>query len=162
MKFYCFYCVRIYDARYKIQFKITIGGMETFLGKSQERMSLFLHYLQEGIAFMQAQGTASARVPWIKFEQQHQQAELFINSTQEVAMDEPEDNWMYFSDYTKIHGDPQTNGLGHTRTCVNKKDIVIIPGPKVGKLRRSHKIAAELKTKIASEADSLGGGILVC
>ena len=70
-----------------------------------------------------------------KFEEGY--AEVLVQRRRmEVAMVEPEEGWMYYDAYLRKHGDPLTNGLGHTRANVNGKDIVLIPLEEMGRIRR--------------------------
>ena len=65
-------------------------------------------------------------------------------------MQDPEDSWMHLDDYIHIHEYPGTNGKGHSKSRINNRDVVVIPGNKVGKLRRTHKNQADLETTIGN------------
>ena len=64
---------------------------------------------------------------------------------------------MYLADYINRHGDPATNGKGHSQTRMNNQDIVIIPGDKIGKLRRSNIVQADLESTMAVDSGCLTG-----
>lgn len=64
---------------------------------------------------------------------------------------------MHHKDYVEKHGDPTTNGLGHTRQLIKGKDVVVIPGFGMGKLVRSDELLADIKTKIADADQQVTG-----
>ena len=154
---YCWYCVKIHAARYKVQHRLTIVGMEGWLGEKAVRMENFKFLLKKGIEWMQQWGTNGQRVPWNKFEKDYSQQVLTMRNRQECSLDMPEDNWMYYEDYKARHGEPGSNGLGHTRSTVQGHNIVVIPGVGIGKLRRSHKVQVDLTGVVADSDTAITG-----
>ena len=129
--------------------------MPSWLGQEKARLDRFRHLLATGIAWLK-EHKLEGRVPWAAFEEKYEQ-ELVFRQRSEVSLEEPDDNWMLYSDYRQQYGEPGSNGLGHTRTQFCNKDIVVLPGTGVGKLRRSTKFQADLQSKIASSASALTG-----
>ena len=119
--------------------------MERYLGANRERLELFHHLLEKGIEYMKSLGS---RVPCEKFERDFQQRALVVRRRREVGLQEPEDHWTQYSDYCAAHGDPSNNGLGHKRTTLEGKDVVIIPGSKVGNIIRSHKVQHNFESTV--------------
>ena len=64
---------------------------------------------------------------------------------------------MYSSDYMTKHGYPLHNGLGPTRQNVRGEDVVIIPGERVGKIRRSSALLTDLVQQMGDKDSCLTG-----
>lgn len=160
MGFVYWYCVKIHEARYKLQVKVSLTEMPAWLGHDQERMNRYKFFLEKGIKHMQSNMSVKGsigRVPWATFDQEFTKQTLVMRSRKEVSLEEPEENWMYYKEYVAKHGEPGTNGLGHTRSNVHGKDIVIIPGTGLGKLKRSHKVQADLEGEVCNSDAAITG-----
>lgn len=48
----CWYCTKIYEARYKVQRKVSISDLPGWLGEDQERTNRLKHLLDKGIEHM--------------------------------------------------------------------------------------------------------------
>ena len=55
------------------------------------------------------------------------------------------------------HDDQATNSLGHTRSTLRGKDIVIIPGERIGKIHRSSALMVDISQMIVDEDSGLTG-----
>eukprot|EP00959_Pyramimonas_sp_CCMP1952_P442645 9266308-Pyramimonas_sp.AAC.1 len=77
----------------------------------------------------------------------------FRISRKGLTMEDPEDNWMHYSDYVAKHGDPSRHG--HKRCIIEGKDVVIIPGERIGKIRRSVHIEVDMETELANTDDGI-------
>ena len=151
----CWYCTKIFEARYKYQHKLTITALPRWLGEDQQRLERFKFLLAKGIEWLK-EHSADGRTPWASFEAKFEQ-ELIVRNRREVSLEEPADNWMYADAYTRIYGEPGCNGLGHTRQMLGGKDIVVLPGSGVGILKRATKFQADVQQKIASSDFALTG-----
>ena len=154
----CFYCMRVYEGRYKLQIRVKFVEMPKYLGANQERWALFSAYLAKCIEHLQKVGLAhKGKMPWTRFEQEHSEHTLTIRSRKQSEMIEPEDAFMHLADYIHAHGDPSSNGKGHSTCKMNGQEIVIIPGNKVGRLRRSSIVQGDIETKVACSSTATTG-----
>ena len=80
-----------------------------------------------------------------------------VTSQDKLEMIDPEDNFMYCTDYVAKRGGPSCNSLGHTRQTVRGKEIVLIPGERIGKIRRSSALMADIVQTIGDEDGCLTG-----
>ena len=101
----CYYCMKVFDARYKRQLKLNITSFEAWLGVSWDRKQTFDHYLQGAVAFLTSLGDPDGRVPWARFDQKGKK-ELLVTNQEKLEMIDPEDNPMDYTDYVAKHGDP--------------------------------------------------------
>ena len=97
------------------------------------------------------------RIPWKEFEHEFKTQELKLRNRQEVALQEPEDNWMYYQSYVENYGDPTTNGKGHTRAIMYGKVLVIILGGGFGEIIRSNVVQADLEGVVANSSANFTG-----
>ena len=153
----CWYCTKIFEARYKIQHKLQLKQMAAWLGEKADRMAQFTICLEKGIEYMKQLGSHEGRTPWAAFDADFSRQSLVVRNRAQVELCDAEDNWMYFKEYCEKHGEPGTNGLGHTRRTVNGRDVVIIPGSGIGKLRRSQILQADIEGEVANSGTALTG-----
>ena len=154
--FHCFYCVRVYEARYRIQLKIKLGALEAWLAQESDRLERFKYFLKEGIQFMIKKGGFENRVPWCFLEKAFEQL-LIARQRQEIKLTKPKDHWMPYEDYVQAYGDPLTNQLSHRRETVNRNDIVIIPSQEMGVLERSNIFQADIESKVMDSGNAITG-----
>ena len=153
----CFYCMKVFEARYKIQHNMTVSKLPEWFARDQERMVTYIALVDHAIQVLKEQGNINGRVNWALYESSQSGKTLTVRKRSEMELAEPEDNWMYYKDYVDKFGDPASNQKGHTRQMVEGKDIVIIPGPRIGKLRRTQKIQADIDQVINKDESSLTG-----
>jgi hypothetical protein len=141
----CFYCNRVFVARFKIMFK-TIDELLTAMGKDKDLKQKFSQMRSFMLDKMVAATDRSLRITWDSADKADTALVHFQESIS--ALEHPEDEALVYEDYCKIHGDPLRNGKGHTRQTVNGLDLVILPGARVYKIKRTDQMRAALTTTV--------------
>jgi hypothetical protein len=77
----------------------------------------------------------------------------------QLVMEAPEDHFWELEDYSAQFGDPATNGKGHTLTEIEGFDgnmikAVLVPGPRVHKLKRRRVAVGLLSMGAGSQVGS--------
>ena len=90
---------------------------------------------------------------------------LTSEQSQNVIWEEPDDEYWELCLYSQKHGDPCSNGLGHTVTerrnrCNVLETCVIVPAPKIYRLKLQRAQMARLSTQLDSADDAKGEGQL--
>ena len=62
-----------------------------------------------------------------------------MQDRQEVTVEGPYENHIEYNDYVLVHGDPRTNGKGHTTKTNDRVWGVSVPGPNVRKIYQAQR-----------------------
>ena len=77
----CFYCMRVWEGRYKVHTKIKIVDMPKYLGASQERYQLFHHYVDKVIKRLKEVGMEfRGKIPWGDYEREFTETVFKVRS----------------------------------------------------------------------------------
>jgi hypothetical protein len=133
-----------------------VQGLRDAMGKDSKLKDSFQHFKNFGITKMAEVGAWEIRVPWKSADEENKVLSHHQESI--VALDDPEHQGMLYPDYVKAHGEPSVNGLGHKRCTIMGKDLVIIPGPKIFKIRSTQQFRADLRTTVDDESNVVGEG----
>ena len=126
---YCYYCIRVWSARFKADKSVSDLKMEFVADKS--KLENFMKLVNRSIEVYIAAGTREVKCPWAELE-----AELSVEDNTRAQVIAPDDHFMYLEDYTAEHGDPLTNGKKHTKGFYQGRNVVWIPGNKVHTVRK--------------------------
>jgi len=124
----CFYCMRVFQAKYHPKHKIK--GMPNFLGGDDKEHTKFFKH----VVYCQEQGRnhtgplSELRITWPNDEK------ILHNSEILDLWEEPDDLYIPTQDYLQQYGDPATNGLGH-RSGTNKHGVMCIIVPESNVMR---------------------------
>jgi hypothetical protein len=158
----CFYCMRVFKARYAGIYKI--WQLVDKIGTDKEFNTEFMSYRKEVIDRLVAVGSHDARVDWDKTNKKVLQS--FAEGYVEV--EDPVDEIWQLDDYTRAYGDYKTNGMGHRHGTVLGRSGIIIPGKKVVKVFRRQRQGQRLETDLdngdfevgENQLDSKFGGMI--
>lgn len=150
----CFYCLRVYNARFSIQYP-TVKALVEALGKSEELLQQFRSYLAECVRQMCERGTRDVHVDWPSVEK------LKVKNKRQLLWESPTDEYWSLDEYRRDFGDPATNGKGHQTTQQQMDDgtwetFVVIPGRRIFKAKRQRVQSAELSQTVDSGTFTLG------
>ena len=132
-----------------------ISDLAKYLAEKQERFQLFKERRAMMLKFM-IENPDVVRLNWQKVETDADEI-LIERKRLQFEMVEPEEDWMYECDYTSVHGNPASNGKGHRLTEINGKKVVVIPGARVRKLRRSIIHQSDIEKKISESSQCFTG-----
>ena len=145
----CFYCVRVFNARY--QYKFTITSLEGTLGRDIEERRRFSEFLKLCKKTFVDAGTHDVKLPWGSIATVVDQTNRTL-----VSFDEPEDVFWKYHDYVAAFGDPEKNGKGHTRQVIEGINGVLVPCSGPYKIRRSHQKFVDERRAIDDGSFTLG------
>ena len=124
----CYYCFRVFEAKYKCK-GYTILTWLPMLGQSQEEHGKVMRFVKMVEDFIGERKTFNLKLPWDDFD--HKVLEL--KEEQVARFQAPPDAYWEYDYYVSKKGDPKTNGLGHQEAERDGKRFVIIPGSQVCK-----------------------------
>lgn len=155
---HCYYCLRVFTARYQLAHK-SLKAFLTHIGSDPGRRQEFLGHVETCIEQMKANGKWDCHIAW------QPEQELSHTASDQQIWEEPDDLYYELSEYTKSFGDPHTNGLNHTVTeRQNRRGVwetcVIVPQPKVYRLKRRRVESADLRRVIDHSSNAIGAGQL--
>ena len=138
--YYCWYCGRLFQARFKHLHK-NIGALATECGKNGDLMADFSRLLSDLISRCVANKSRDLRI--VAGELQQQQSSVSERNILEAGLEESDDFVQldhYIHRYRGGMGDPRSNGLGHVIQVIGGEAGVVVPSEPVKKLRRSRKV----------------------
>lgn len=126
---YCYYCIRVWSARFKANNSVSELKMEFVADNS--KLENFIKLVNRSIEKYIEAGSRDVKCPWGELE-----AELSVEDNTRAQVIAPDDHFMYLADYTAEHGDLLSNGKKHTKGFYQGRDVVWIPGNKVHTVRK--------------------------
>lgn len=146
----CFYCVRVFNARY--QYKFSITTLQTELGSSTDTRKVFNQYLEFCKNKFVLAGTHDLKVNWEEV--------VVITQTDRtlVSFEEPDDQFWKLEKYKLLFGDPASNGKGHAKVVMNGMDGVLVPTDGPYLVKRSHQKFVDKARTIDDGSFDLGEG----
>lgn len=105
---------------------------------------LFTHWRKLALQLFQENGTIDVVVRWGS---ESEAKTLIQRMQQEVRVEEPEDIIMPADDYQRMHGDWRSNGKGHRFVQMGNVSGILIPGPKLFRVKRARVMVAEVRTE---------------
>jgi hypothetical protein len=146
----CFYCIRVFNARYKCKF--AIAALEIQMGRSIDIRNEFMAFLETCKQIFIKAGSHDISVDWgaasRKVVTQRQRAV--------TSFEEPPDDFWPIDEYIDRFGDPSANGKGHTRKTLEGIDGVLVPTKGPYKLRRKHQQLVDTTVTMDSGNFTLG------
>ena len=143
----CYYCDRTFNARFKAKHK-TVEQLLLAFGQDITLASVFKHWRGMAIEAMVSAGNRNIKVQWGSEERIR---ELVIRNIRETRVEEPDDLIMDLDEYKAVHGDFKTNGLGHKYVNLGGISGVMIPQPKVWRVKRARIMQASLDEHICRQ-----------
>ena len=146
----CFYCIRVFNARYKCKF--AISALETEMGRNIEIRNEFMAYLDTCKQIFIKAGSHDINVDW-----GGPSKKVVTQKQRSVAsFEEPADDFWPINEYNDRFGDPASNGKGHTRKTINGIDGVLVPNKGPYKLRRKTEQLVDATVTVDSGNFTLG------
>jgi len=139
----CVYCYAVYGCRYKHK-GYDMSKVVASIGISQESNQSFLGLREGVIAFCIENGGRGGRIAWGIVEAKS----LVFQQVSSLSYEDPVDEHWGFEEYKAEKGDPTTNGLGHRRETIFGRDVVIVPGRRIWKVRRKQEFQNIVKQLI--------------
>ena len=143
----CFYCYAVFNCRHKHTGATTKTLLEA-LGTDGEAMRQFKSRRDGCIAWCVEHGGREGRINWAVIDQKV----LTLDTEWSTNYEDPIDEHWDYSEYVKEKGSPETNGLNHQVATVKGRKVVVVPGRKIWKVRRSH----TQKVKVSQTMDTGG------
>ena len=141
---YCGYCSRCYASRAKNR-GITIAQWEAELGSDQTRLDEHYLTVQEMISEFKKKGcNRRAHINWEAVDK----TVLKKKEMQQIKVKHPGWDHLGYTTYVSKHGDPATNGKGHTRAIFKGVDGVWIPCEDVRHVDFNEVLQAEIQTDV--------------
>ena len=147
----CYYCLRVFRAQFSHIYKME--ALVVSMGKDQNLHQQFHSSRAKVVHRVLEAGRRDVRISW-RDESQSQQEDrdegsvLKSTSDKSIEMIEPEDTLFDPSDYLLKYGDIQSNGLGHKLVTIDGVAGVLVPGPKVWRIRRNKSMEAAIETVV--------------
>ena len=105
---WCFYCIRVYEARYEVR-GWKLSHLHSKLAEDSVLHKEWNLYLDVCIGIFKDAGTRDVRMKWGIIDEKVKQLTI-----SEVEISGPETVYMPLADYIFEHGDPNSNGKGHS------------------------------------------------
>ena len=141
----CFYCYAVFNCRHKHTGATTKTLLEA-LGADGEAMRQFKRRRDGCIAWCVEHGGREGRINWAVIDQKA----LMLDTEWSTNYEDPIDEHWDYSEYVKEKGSPETNGLNHQVATVKGRKVVVVPGRKIWKVRRTH----TQKVKVSQTMDT--------
>jgi hypothetical protein len=146
----CFYCIRVFNARYKCKF--AIAALEIEMGRSIDIRNEFMAFLETCKQIFIKAGSHDISVDW------GEASRKVVTQKQRAvtSFEEPPDDFWPINEYIDRFGDPSANGKGHTRKTLQGIDGVLVPNKGPYKLRRKHQQLVDATVTMDSGNFTLG------
>lgn len=141
----CFYCYSVFAARYKHK-QLGMAKVIEMMGQSQEENRAFLGRRDGCVQWCIEHGGRKERVQWADVDKKL----LTYDDEVNLTYADPEDEHWEFNLYVQEKGHPSTNNLGHKEDYVQGRHIVIVPGKKIWKVKRSRTQRMRLRQVVDS------------
>jgi hypothetical protein len=123
----CYYCHRVWQARYDGTYTITM--VITKMGLEKQFADEVLEYRRLAVTQMVANGSREPRVDWKAMEQK-----LRLQDFSRLEIAGPVDEIWEEKDYSDEYGDWKTNGKGHSKGCLQGICGILVPAKRVHKI----------------------------
>lgn len=148
----CYYCHRVWTARFKQKYK-SLDSFTQALGGDLSLVQVFQHWLNMGIGLMQELKRHDIKISWGDEATARQVTKKMAS---EVRVEEPEDVILAPEDYRRQYGDPASNGLGHRYVEMGSAKGYLIPGAREWRVKRARVMSAELSEVVDDGSFQLG------
>lgn len=123
----CYYCQRVFQARFKAKYKSVQKLLEQF-GIDVMVLRMHKHWRQVCVLATTQAGTLAVKITWGTEEDTRK---LVTKQAQETRLEDPEDEIIPEEDYESLYGNWKTNGKGHKLVDWGGVRGVLVPGRRV-------------------------------
>ena len=150
----CYYCARIHQCRWK-PMGVSISALITKLGAEEALLIEFMDLQKKAVQQMQTAGRHDIvfKRAAAGGEDDESDRRLDTVSGKKVEIFQPDDSMYEMKHYKTKYGDPKKNGLNHKVTMWKGKEMVLVPGEPVYKVKRSEVATVEVREKVNTGAN---------